>query len=155
MNMNRETIEREAKELQDRARVIQAGLQTMKSLQKCLVNGHRFDLHTVQSEFHQIFEMRVICSVCNAQTELYDEVNLVMPDDEQVVGGLATLGLEEIDVDLPEEEEAPMPSKTRFGKELPIQQRGSDTPLEHSRKENNGGSYTVDVSSIVGKHKEE
>ena len=145
--MNRETIEREAKELQDRARVIQAGLQTMKNLQKCLVNGHRFDLHVEPSDFHEILEMRVVCSVCGAQTGLFDNLTLMMPDDEEKVGGLACLGLDEIDVEAPEEEEVPMPS--------PMEQRGSNTPLEHSRKENDGGSYTVDVSSIVGKHKEE
>tara|TARA_R110002051_G_C8333987_1_gene437171 strand:+ start:18 stop:461 length:444 start_codon:yes stop_codon:yes gene_type:complete len=147
MKMNRETIEREAKELQDRARVIQAGLQTMKNLQKCLVHGHRFDLHAEADEFHQILQMGVRCSVCGAETELFEDIALEMPDDEMKVGGLACLGLDEIDVEEPEEEEAPIPS--------PMQQRGSNTPLEHLRKESDGGSYTVDVSSIVGKHKEE
>ena len=58
------------------------------------------------------------------------------------VGGLACLGLDEIDVEEPEEEEEP--------EEVPIQ-----LPMEQGRKESDGGSYTVDVSSIVGKHKEE
>ena len=142
MKMNRETIEREAKELQDRARVIQAGLQTMKNLQKCLVHGHRFDLHAEADEFHQILQMGVRCSVCGAETELFEDIALEMPDDEMKVGGLACLGLDEIDVEEPEEEEEP--------EEVPIQ-----LPMEQGRKENGGGSYTVDVSSIVGKHKEE
>ena len=37
MKMNRETIEREAKELQEKAMVVQAGLQTMKNLKRILL----------------------------------------------------------------------------------------------------------------------
>ena len=103
-NMNREVLEERAKKIQEEAKKIQAGLQTMKSLQRCLVNGCSFDLHVTQQDFHEILEMRAVCSVCNAQTELFENLSLSMPDDEFKVGDLAELGLDEIDVETPEEE---------------------------------------------------
>lgn len=103
-NMNREVLEEEARKIQEQAKVAQAGLQTMKNLQKCLVHGHTFGLHVEQEEFHEILQMEVYCTVCGARTPLYEEVTLEMPDDEEKVGALATLGLNEIDVELPEEE---------------------------------------------------
>ena len=105
MGMNRELLEEEAKAIQERAKIVQASLQTMKNLQKCLVNGCRFDLHVEQVEFHEILQMKAECSVCGAQTELFEHIALTMPDDEEKVGGLACLELIEIDVEAPEEEE--------------------------------------------------
>jgi len=104
MNMNREVLEERARKIQEQAKLAQAGLQTMKNLQKCLVHGHRFDLHVEQDEFHEILQMGVRCSVCGAETELFENIALAMPDDEEKVGELATLGLDEIDVETPEEE---------------------------------------------------
>ena len=102
-NMNREVLEERARKIQEQAKLAQAGLQTMKNLQKCLVNGHTFELLLVQSEFHEILQMRLVCSTCGAQTELFENISLEMPDDEEKVGELATLGLDEIDVEAPEE----------------------------------------------------
>ncbi len=102
-NMNREVLEEQAKKIQEQAKKIQAGLQTMKSLQHCLVNGCSFDLHVTQQDFHEILEMRAVCSVCSAQTELFEHLPLSMPDDEDRVGDLAELRLDEIDVETPEE----------------------------------------------------
>ena len=104
MNMNREVLEEEARKIQEQAKVAQAGLQTMKNLQKCLVHGHTFELQLEQQEFHEILQMRLVCSTCGAQTELFEDISLEMPDDEEKVGALATLGLNEIDVEAPEEE---------------------------------------------------
>ena len=103
--MNREALEEEARKIQEQAKLAQAGLKTMKNLQKCLVNGCRFDLHVEQAEFHEILQMKAECSVCGAQTELFENIALTMPDDEEKVGALACLGLDEIDVETPEEEE--------------------------------------------------
>ena len=102
MNMNREVLEEEARKLQEPAKVAQAGLQTMKNLQKCLVHGHTFELQLEQQEFHEILQMRLVCSTCGAQTELFENISLEMPDDEEKVGALATLGLNEIDVEIDE-----------------------------------------------------
>lgn len=104
MNMNREVLEERARKIQEQAKLAQAGLQTMKNLQKCLVHGHQFDLFVEQEEFHEILKMGLRCSVCGAETELFENISLEMPDDEEKVGELATLGLNEIDVELPEEE---------------------------------------------------
>jgi len=104
MNMNREVLEEEARKIQEQAKLAQAGLQTMKNLQKCLVHGHTFELQLEQQEFHEILQMRLVCSTCGAQTELFENISLEMPDDEEKVGALATLGLDEIDVETPEEE---------------------------------------------------
>ena len=104
MNMNREVLEEEARKIQEQAKLAQAGLQTMKNLQKCLVHGHQFDLFVEQEEFHEILKMGLRCSVCGAETELFENISLEMPDDEEKVGALATLGLDEIDVETPEEE---------------------------------------------------
>tara|TARA_Y100000361_G_C10978228_1_gene247640 strand:+ start:103 stop:558 length:456 start_codon:yes stop_codon:yes gene_type:complete len=104
MNMNREVLEEEARKIQEQAKLAQAGLQTMKNLQKCLVHGHQFDLFVEQEEFHEILKMGLRCSVCGAETELFENISLEMPDDEEKVGALATLGLNEIDVEAPEEE---------------------------------------------------
>ena len=104
MNMNREVLEERARKIQEQAKVAQAGLQTMKNLQKCLVHGHTFELQLEQQEFHEILQMRLVCSTCGAQTELFENISLEMPDDEEKVGELATLGLNEIDVETPEEE---------------------------------------------------
>ena len=104
MNMNREVLEEEARKIQEQAKLAQAGLQTMKNLQKCLVHGHTFELQLEQQEFHEILQMRLVCSTCGAQTELFENISLEMPDDEEKVGELATLGLNEIDVETPEEE---------------------------------------------------
>ena len=104
MNMNREVLEEEARKIQEQAKLAQAGLQTMKNLQKCLVHGHTFELQLEQQEFHEILQMRLVCSTCGAQTELFENISLEMPDDEEKVGALATLGLNEIDVEAPEEE---------------------------------------------------
>ena len=102
MNMNREVLEEEARKIQERAKLAQAGLQTMKNLQKCLVHGHTFELQLEQQEFHEILQMRLVCSTCGAQTELFENISLEMPDDEEKVGALATLGLNEIDVEIDE-----------------------------------------------------
>ena len=102
MNMNREVLEEEARKIQERAKLAQAGLQTMKNLQKCLVHGHTFELELEQQEFHEILQMRLVCSTCGAQTELFENISLEMPDDEEKVGALATLGLNEIDVEIDE-----------------------------------------------------
>jgi len=104
MNMNREVLEERARKIQEQAKLAQAGLQTMKNLQKCLVHGHTFELQLEQQEFHEILQMRLVCSTCGAQTELFENIALEMPDDEEKVGELATLGLNEIDVEAPEEE---------------------------------------------------
>ena len=104
MNMNREVLEERARKIQEQAKLAQAGLQTMKNLQKCLVHGHTFELQLEQQEFHEILQMRLVCSTCGAQTELFENISLEMPDDEEKVGALATLGLDEIDVETPEEE---------------------------------------------------
>ena len=104
MNMNREVLEERARKIQEQAKVAQAGLQTMKNLQKCLVHGHTFELQLEQQEFREILQMRLVCSTCGAQTELFENISLEMPDDEEKVGELATLGLNEIDVETPEEE---------------------------------------------------
>ena len=104
MNMNREVLEERARKIQEQAKLAQAGLQTMKNLQKCLASGCSFDLHVTQQEFHEILQMRAVCSLCGAQTELFEEIALEMPDDEEKVGDLACLGLDEIDVEVPEEE---------------------------------------------------
>ena len=111
-NMNREVLEEEARKIQEQAKLAQAGLKTMKNLQKCLVNGCRFDLHVEQAEFHEILQMKAECSVCGAQTELFENIALTMPDDEEKVGALACLGLDEIDVEAPEEEEEEEEEKT-------------------------------------------
>ena len=100
MNMNRDVLEEEARKIQERAKLAQAGLQTMKNLQKCLVHGHTFELQLEQQEFHEILQMRLVCSTCGAQTELFENISLEMPDDEEKVGALATLGLNEIDVEI-------------------------------------------------------
>jgi len=105
MNMNREALEEEARKIQEQAKLAQAGLKTMKNLQKCFVRGHEFELQLVEQEFHEILQMRLVCSVCGAQTELFEHIELTMPDDEEKVGALACLGLDEIDVEAPEEEE--------------------------------------------------
>ena len=102
MNMNREVLEEEARKIQEQAKLAQAGLQTMKNLQKCLVHGHTFELQLEQQEFHEILQMRLECSTCGAQTELFEDISLEMPDDEEKVGALATLGLNEIDVEIDE-----------------------------------------------------
>ena len=102
MNMNREVLEEEARKIQEQAKLAQAGLQTMKDLQKCLVHGHPFELQLEQQEFHEILQMRLVCSTCGAQTELFENISLEMPDDEEKVGALATLGLNEIDVEIDE-----------------------------------------------------
>jgi len=104
MNMNREVLEERARKIQEQAKLAQAGLQTMKNLQKCLQHGHTFELQLEQQEFHEILQMRLVCSTCGAQTELFENIALEMPDDEEKVGELATLGLNEIDVEAPEEE---------------------------------------------------
>ena len=102
MNMNREVLEEEARKIQEQAKLAQAGLQTMKNLQKCLAHGHTFELQLEQQEFHEILQMRLVCSTCGAQTELFENISLEMPDDEEKVGALATLGLNEIDVEIDE-----------------------------------------------------
>lgn len=135
--MNREVLEEEAKAIQERAKIVQAGLQTMKNLQKCLVHGHRFDLHVEQDEFHEILQMGVRCSVCGATTELFENIALGMPDDEMKVGGLATLGLDEIDVEEPEEEEEPENKPTPYDNPIEIQTREGD------------GSYRVDPKRFL------
>jgi len=103
-NMNREVLEEEARKIQEQAKVAQAGLQTMKNLQKCLQHGHTFELHLEQQEFHEILQMAVRCSVCGAETELFENISLEMPEDKEKFGALESLGLNEIDVEVPEEE---------------------------------------------------
>jgi predicted peroxiredoxin len=139
MNMNREVLEEEAKAIQERAKIVQAGLQTMKNLQKCLVHGHRFDLHVEQDEFYEILQMGVRCSVCGAETELFENIALEMPDDEMKVGGLATLGLDEIDVEEPEEEEEPEKKPTPYD---------GYNPMERQTQEGNG-PYRVDTKRFL------
>lgn len=136
--MNREALEEEAKAIQERAKIVQAGLQTMKNLQKCLVHGHRFDLHVEQDEFHEILQMGVRCSVCGAETELFENIALEMPDDEMKVGGLATLGLDEIDVEEPEEEEEPEKEPTPY----------DYGPMEQ-QKQQGDGPYRVDTKRFL------
>lgn len=104
MNMNREVLEEEARKIQEQAKVAQAGLQTMKNLQKCLVHGHTFELQLEQQEFHEILQMRLVCSTCGAQTELFENIALTIPEDKERFGALESLGLDEIDVEVPEEE---------------------------------------------------
>ena len=104
MNMNREVLEEEARKIQEQAKVAQAGLQTMKNLQKCLLHGHTFELQLEQPEYHEIFQMRLVCSTCGAQTELFENIALTIPEDKERFGALESLGLDEIDVEVPEEE---------------------------------------------------
>lgn len=104
MNMNREVLEEEARKIQEQAKVAQAGLQTMKNLQKCLQHGHTFELQLEQQEFQEILQMRLVCSTCGAQTELFENIALTIPEDKGRFGALESLGLNEIDVEVPEEE---------------------------------------------------
>ena len=104
MNMNREVLEEEARKIQEQAKLAQAGLQTMKNLQKCLQHGHTFELQLEQPEYHEIFQMRLVCSTCGAQTELLENIALTIPEDKERFGALESLGLDEIDVEAPEEE---------------------------------------------------
>lgn len=139
MNMNREVLEEQAKAIQEKAKQVQAGLRTMKNLQKCLVNGCKFDLHVEQADFHEILQMRAVCSVCSAQTDLFENIALEMPDDEEKVGDLACLGLDEIDVEAPEEEEEEpekMPTPYDYG------------PMERQKHQGNG-PYRVDTKRFL------
>ena len=86
MNMNREVLEERARKIQEQAKLAQAGLQTMKNLQKCLIHGHQFDLFVEQEEFHEILKMGLRCSVCGAETELFENISLEMPDARIVTG---------------------------------------------------------------------
>lgn len=137
MNMNREVLEEQAKAIQEKAKQVQAGLRTMKNLQKCLVNGCKFDLHVEQADFHKILQMRAVCSVCSAQTDLFEDIALEMPDDQEKVGDLACLGLDEIDVEEPEEEEEPEKKPTPY-----------DSPMEQ-QKHQGYGPYRVDTKRFL------
>jgi len=98
-NMNREALEEEARKIQEQAKLAQAGLQTMNNLQECFVEGHRFQLRLEQQEFHEILQMRLVCHVCGAETELFENIALAMPEDAERFGALESLGLDEIDID--------------------------------------------------------
>lgn len=99
MNMNREVLEEEARKIQELAKSAQAGLQTMNNLQKCFVEGHNFQLRLEQQEFHEILQMRLVCHVCGAETELFENIALAIPEDAERFGALESLGLDEIDID--------------------------------------------------------
>ena len=45
-----------------------------------------------------------MCSTCGAQTELFENIALTIPEDKERFGALESLGLDEIDVEVPEEE---------------------------------------------------
>jgi len=139
MNMNREVLEEQAKKIQEQAKQVQAGLRTMKNLQKCLVHGHRFDLHVEQNELHEILQMGVRCSVCGAETELFENIALEIPDDQEKFGDLVTLGLDEIDVEEPEEEEEPEKKPTPYD---------GYNPMERQTQEGNG-PYRVDTKRFL------
>jgi len=147
MNMNREVLEEQAKKIQERAKELQAGLQTMKNLQKCLVHGHQFDLFVEQEEFHEILKMGLRCSVCGAETELFENIALEMPDDEEKVGDLACLGLNEIDVEVPDEVKVA---------DLELEEDAIEVKVIGSNKlADSNGTYKVDVSNMINKNKEE
>ena len=137
--MNREVLEEQAKKIQEQAKQVQAGLRTMKNLQKCLVHGHRFDLHVEQNELHEILQMGVRCSVCGAETELFENIALEIPDDQEKFGDLVTLGLDEIDVEEPEEEEEPEKKPTPYD---------GYNPMERQTQEGNG-PYRVDTKRFL------
>ena len=143
MNMNREVLEEEARKIQEQAKLAQAGLQTMKNLQKCLVHGHTFEMLLGQLEFHEILQIRLVCSTCGAQTELFENISLEMPDDEEKVGALATLGLNEIDVEVDE-----YPPHDGDGATIDFD------PVEEQTQEENG-VRTVDVSNLIKSMKEQ
>ena len=136
--MNREQLEQKARKIQEEAKQAQAGLQTIKNLQECYVGGHRFVFHILQDEFHQILQMSVQCSVCKAGTDLFEDIELIMPDDEDIVGGLAAMSLEQIDVESPEEVE-----------EEAVETE--EVKTEYKEEQSSDGTYKVDVSSILGK----
>ena len=145
--MNREVLEEQAKKIQERAKELQAGLQTMKNLQKCLVHGHQFDLFVEQEEFHEILKMGLRCSVCGAETELFENIALEMPDDEEKVGDLACLGLNEIDVEVPDEVKVA---------DLELDEDAIEVKVIGSNKlADSNGTYKVDVSNMINKNKEE
>ena len=145
--MNREVLEEQAKKIQERAKELQAGLQTMKNLQKCLVHGHQFDLFVEQEEFHEILKMGLRCSVCGAETELFENIALEMPDDEEKVGDLACLGLNEIDVEVPDEVKVA---------DLELEEDAIEVKVIGSNKlADSNGTYKVDVSNMINKNKEE
>ena len=147
MNMNREVLEEQAKKIQERAKELQAGLQTMKNLQKCLVHRHQFDLFVEQEEFHEILKMGLRCSVCGAETELFENIALEMPDDEEKVGDLACLGLNEIDVEVPDEVKVA---------DLELEEDAIEVKVIGSNKlADSNGTYKVDVSNMINKNKEE
>jgi hypothetical protein len=83
--------------------------------------------------------MGVRCSVCEAETDLFENIALEMPDDEIRVGGLACLGLDEIDVEVPEEEEEPEKKPTPYD---------GFSPMERQTQEGNG-PYRVDTRRFL------
>ena len=91
--------------------------------------------------------MGLRCSVCGAETELFENIALEMPDDEEKVGDLACLGLNEIDVEVPDEVKVA---------DLELEEDAIEVKVIGSNKlADSNGTYKVDVSNMINKNKEE
>tara|TARA_R100001463_G_scaffold76199_7_gene130266 strand:- start:5492 stop:5890 length:399 start_codon:yes stop_codon:yes gene_type:complete len=132
--MNFDNYKEQAKELAQRAKVLESTMMTYKALEYCTLNGHDFNMHLTPD--NHIDGLCANCAIRITATDItlkFDEANT------EGFGELAGKTIEEIPITPP-----PKTSETADKPTLPLEQTNQSD-----------GTYRVDVSEILGQKGEE
>jgi len=132
--MNFDNYKEQAKELAQRAKVLESTMVTYKALEYCTLHGHDFNMHLTPD--NRIDGLCANCSIRITATDItlkFDEANT------EGFGELAGKTIEEIPITPPPKTSEPADKPT--------------LPLEQTNQSD--GTYRVDVSEILGQKGEE
>ena len=134
--MNFDNYKEQAKELAQRAKVLESTMMTYKALEYCTLNGHEFYMHLNLTPDNHIDGLCDKCGIRIIATDItfkFDEANT------EGFGELAGKTIEEIPITPPPKTSEPADKPT--------------LPLEQTNQSD--GTYRVDVSEILGQKGEE
>ena len=142
--MNMKDYEKQAEELNAKARRLEATMYTLKALEHCVRTGHKFEFWDI--DYRNVIEtgdIHVSCSQCGCEADLKGADLFYRADNEEGWGDLAGKKVKDLVKDI--ETPAPSPETTETDEKPSL-------PMENTK--GTDGTYRVDVSEILGKKEE-
>ena len=142
--MNMKDYEKQAEELNAKARRLEATMYTLKALEYCVRTGHEFEFWDIDDKnVIETGDIHVSCSRCGCEADLKGADLFYRADNEEGWGDLAGKKVKDLVKDI----ETPAPSQETT--ETDENTKGTIYSLGQT-----DGTYRVDVSEILGKKEE-
>ena len=142
--MNMKDYEKQAEELNAKARRLEATMYTLKALEHCVRTGHKFEFWDIDDKnVIETGDIHVSCSQCGCEADLKGADLFYRADNEEGWGDLAGKKVKDLVKDI----ETPAPSEET----TETDENTKGTIYSLGQKD---GTYRVDVSEILGKKEE-